>query len=44
MKGDISRYIMWFIILLIIVVLGLIIFYKGGLSIIQGFLENKIFG
>ncbi len=43
-KGEVSRYIMWFIIMLIIVVIGLIIFYTGGLNIIKGFLENKIFG
>jgi amino acid transporter len=43
-KGDIPRYIIWFIVLMIILVLGLIIFYLGGLKIIQGFLENTIFG
>lgn len=43
-KGDVSRYILWFIILLVVVVLGLIIFYLGGLKIIQGFLEHNIFG
>jgi hypothetical protein len=43
-KGDVPRYIIWFIVLMIIVILGLIIFYKGGLEIIKGFLENEIFG
>jgi hypothetical protein len=43
-KGDVSRYIMWFIILMVVIVLGLIIFYLGGINIIKGFLEHKIFG
>lgn len=43
-KGDVPRYILWFIILMIIVVLGLVLFYLGGINIIQGFVEHEIFG
>lgn len=43
-KGDTSRYILWFIVLLIIVILGLVIVYTGGLKILKIFFEKKIFG
>jgi hypothetical protein len=43
-KGDIPGYILWIVILMIVVVFGLILFYLSGSSIIQKFLENKVFG
>lgn len=43
-KGDVPRYVIWFIIMMIIVVLGLIIFYLAGHNILQWFLEREIFG
>lgn len=42
-KGEVQNHILWFIVLLIIVVLGLILFYLGGFKIIKGLLEKIVF-
>jgi hypothetical protein len=39
-----SEYILWIIILLIIIIIGLALFYFGGLKIIQSVLQQKLFG
>jgi len=35
-KGDVSRYMIWFIILLIIVILLLALFYSSAITILRG--------
>jgi len=35
-KGDVSRYMIWFIILLIIVILVLALFYSSAITILRG--------
>ena len=44
MKGDVPRYILWLVIMMIVLIIGLVLFYLGGYNIIQGFLEYEIFG
>jgi len=35
-KGDVHRYIIWFVILLIIILLALALFYSSAISILKG--------
>ena len=35
-KGDVSRYIIWFIILMIVVILVIALFYSSAINLIKG--------
>ena len=43
-KGDFSRYMMWVIILIVMVVLILALYYAAGLEMMKDFILFKIFG
>jgi len=43
-KGEVPRYILWFIILLIITVVILALFYSTAIELIKGILKQKLFG
>jgi len=38
-KGDISRYMIWFIILLIIVIIVIALFYFSAINILKGIMK-----
>lgn len=43
-KGDVGRYILWFIVLLIITIVLLALFYSTSIKMIEEILKQKIFG
>ncbi len=38
-KGDVSRYMIWFIILLIVVIIVIALFYSSAINILKGFMK-----
>jgi len=43
-RGDVLRYIIWFIVLLIFLIIALVLFYSSSIKLIKKIWEEHIFG
>jgi len=41
-KGDVERYLLWTIVLLVMVVIVLVLLYEGAFSMVQNMLLNQL--